>query len=162
MKRLRAQFFSILAVLFMTQSGWADPVTWYLHDVVFDDGGTATGWFEYIETEGAPGALFIRTTGGTGGFGEQTYRYWNSALGDVAATTGPASGSAAQAAGDAVFAMEFLQSLSASDQPVNLRDTSREGICRQSGCRNIVGPAGAGGTDDSARYVVSGFVSTER
>lgn len=162
MKRPGAQLVTVLAVSFMTQSGWADPVTWYLHDVVFDDGGTATGWFEYIETEGAPGELFIQTTGGAGGFSAQTYRYWNSSMGDVTATTGPSSGPAVQVAGDSVFAMEFLQSLSESDEPVDLRDTSREGLCKQASCLNIVGPTGVGGTDDSARYVVSGFVSTER
>ena len=43
----------------------ADPVTWTLTDIIFDDGGTATGTFIYDETTQSPTDVNIQTSDGT-------------------------------------------------------------------------------------------------
>jgi len=43
----------------------AEPITWTLTDIVFDDGGTASGTFVYDEATQSPTDVNIQTSDGT-------------------------------------------------------------------------------------------------
>ena len=53
-----------LAVLFMVSGAWGASIEWTLSSVTFDDGGTATGTFEYDWNTNTYSAINILTAGG--------------------------------------------------------------------------------------------------
>jgi hypothetical protein len=53
-----------LAVATLAAPAAAIPVTWTLHNVVFDDGATASGWFVYDADTNVFGPVDITTTSG--------------------------------------------------------------------------------------------------
>jgi len=64
MKGLFAGAAAALALLGAASSAQAAVITWTLQDVIFDDGGTASGFFDYDTTLGTAENFHITTTDG--------------------------------------------------------------------------------------------------
>ena len=52
-------------VLMLSVAAHAQPLTWILQNVTFDDGGTASGSFTFDATTGSDSNVNIATTAGT-------------------------------------------------------------------------------------------------
>lgn len=75
MKSLLRKSIAATGLALTAMAAHADPVLWTLNNVVFDDGGTASGWFVFDATQwntaqgkwGVYGDFDIQTTAGTEG-----------------------------------------------------------------------------------------------
>lgn len=63
--RLFARLAAALALVACAPASWAMPIQWTLSDVLFEDGGTASGSFIYDASTNAYSAISITTSGGS-------------------------------------------------------------------------------------------------
>ena len=70
---------AVVAALCAAMLGTAHASTWYLSGITFEDGATATGWFDRDDTTGLVGAYSLATTAGPT-FSAFTYVPGNSSL----------------------------------------------------------------------------------
>jgi len=136
--------------------------TWYLTDVVFNDGGTANGWFQYNAQFGTIGALSIYTTAGSiypsppaGGYQAQI----NSGPDYLLLVAGGPDAWMDWEVGDPAFRLLFVDDLPAFGGSMGIVSgpgggvsSSEEGYCFTGNC-SVLYPV--------ERYVVGGYVTTE-
>lgn len=82
LSRFGGVFIVAASVMFWGTTATAIPVTWNLSGVTFDDGGTASGWFDYDADVNSVFDYDISVAGGdTGDFPEISYTDDNSSVG---------------------------------------------------------------------------------
>ena len=64
MTKTKSTYLALLAILLSPMAANADPITWDLVDVLFDDGGTAIGSYVFDADTGNYSDILIETTGG--------------------------------------------------------------------------------------------------
>ena len=149
MKRVTMAAVAVALVTAAPAIALADPVTWRLSNVTFDDGGTASGSFVFDATTYTYSEINITTSGGA--FTPSTYVAVQPApLSDeisIVAVTGAGAGPGAP-----VISFLYEDMLTNAGGVVQLAPVSGEGQCG--------GPSCAVFSSDPTRAVVSGYVTT--
>ncbi|MCK6371416.1 MAG: VPLPA-CTERM sorting domain-containing protein [Gammaproteobacteria bacterium] len=144
------------SLLMGLSSAIAAPVQWTLKNVLFDDGGTASGTFVYDATLNVYSNFNITTTAG-GSFGGATYtNYLNSPFGPTLNFITAAGTSSDLGIGGTWIGLSFSSGLSNAGGVVSLAG-GQESICTTNPPPGFF--CGGAGNATLLRSVVSGAVS---
>ena len=107
------QMFLVLFFL-LSAAASAAPVTWTLNDVLFNDGATATGSFDYDASTGSYSAINIVTTASQNWTGETYTNQWSGSSDQYFTMTGITSTFN-------ILRLEYIAPLTASGGVINLQ-----------------------------------------
>lgn len=113
----------------------ATPITWTLHDVTFDDGGTATGTFDYDADTNTVSAVDITTSAGTS-FPGADYTLVDPGYGPFAGAMVFVTGTFADYTGTPALSFVFASDLTDAGGTVAAEVFGGEFTCIDSGCTN--------------------------